>query len=198
MIKNLRSHKHDFSNHLQIIYAMVQLDKKEEIKEYIHSLNSDLTNLSFGEGEVLDSILDPVLVPKQKEAMEQGIELEYYLDEGLQEVENISLNRISRILFNLIDNAINAINDAKEEGKIRIRGRDYGAEYTISVYNTESFIAEDLIDKVLEPGVSTKGVDRGFGLYIIKSLIEEAGGSLEIESREDGKTTEFICNFVKN
>ena len=197
MINELKSYKHDFSNHLQMIYSLLQLNKHEKIKEYISSLDEDLEKINCANNKVVNSILDPVLISKKKEALEQGIQLDYEFEQGIKNIEGLSLSEISRILFNLIDNAINAINDFDRGGAIRIIGKNKTEGYIISVCNTGSYIEDDYLDQVFKLGVSTNGPDRGFGLYIIKSLIEDAGGSLEVKSDSQKYITEFVCYFIK-
>ncbi|GAB6099633.1 Spo0B domain-containing protein [Halanaerocella petrolearia] len=195
LIKSLRSQKHDFSNHLQTIYGMVQLDKKEEIKEYIKSINQNLVNLKFNQTQTTDSILDSLLISKQIEAKEAGVEFKYQVEEGIDGI-NLSIDKTFRIVSNLVDNAIDATQKLNNQKCIRVKGIDKNNQFVLSIYNTGLPIEKELLDKIFQAGFSSKGVGRGFGLYIIKSLVEEAGGRLEVESRADFGT-EFTCYFPK-
>ncbi|MGM0472458.1 MAG: sensor histidine kinase [Bacillota bacterium] len=199
LIKNLRRQKHDFSNHLQTIYGMVQLEKRDEVLDYITSLNQDLQNLQLNETKVdndnfSDSILDSILVPKQQEAQEKGIDLEYRIDAGI-EVVDLELNKVFRVLYNLVDNAIEAVESSNEELKVvMVRGKKEPNKYILSVYNTGSPIDQEMLDHIFAPGFSNKGSDRGYGLYIIKSIVDQGGGQIEVKSEEQFGT-EFICHL---
>ncbi|WP_408955332.1 sensor histidine kinase [Natroniella sp. ANB-PHB2] len=184
LVKNLKSQKHDFSNHLQTLYGMIQLGKKEEAKEYIKSLSQDLRQLKYSQSDLAESILDSLLLPKKMKAIREGIRFEYQIESGVEEV-NLSLNQLFRVIGNLVDNAFDALEGVNGQKEIEIVGVKQGVDYFISVCNTGSIIDEELLDKIFMPGFSTKGEGRGFGLYIIKSLIEDAGGELTVRSEQD-------------
>jgi len=46
-------------------------------------------------------------------------------------------------------------------------------------------IERNLLEKIWSRGFSTKGEGRGQGLHIVRTLVEEAGGSIEISSTAD-------------
>lgn len=194
-IKNLRSQKHDFLNHLQTIYGMVQLGKKDKVKEYIRSLNKDISKVDFKQDILSNSILDSILISKKLEAVKAGINFDCKVEVGVEEV-NFPIDKLFRVLSNLIDNAIDAVKDSGNKESIIVKGTDRGEEYLLSVYNSGSVIGGELQENIFKPGFSTKGEDRGFGLYIIKSLIEEFGGELRLESK-NGFGTEFSCYLKK-
>ncbi|WP_089750080.1 MULTISPECIES: sensor histidine kinase [unclassified Candidatus Frackibacter] len=190
--KNLRIQKHDFANHLQTIYGMIQLEKEDEVKAYIQDLNHELANTKLYQNELSNSVLDSILIPKKLKAMQAGIQFNCQIEDEITGVQ-MSLKKIFRIVSNLIDNAIDATKDFNSKDKlIKVLGKYKGNEYVLSVYNSGPIIEKNLLTEILKPGFSTKGEDRGFGLYIIKSLIEENDGRLEIKS-EKRYGTEFIC-----
>ncbi|MCK8816652.1 ATP-binding protein [Natroniella sulfidigena] len=196
LIKSLRQQKHDFSNHLQTLYGMLQLKKQQEAEEYIKSLSQELAKLKFGQTNLADSVLDSILIPKKMKAVKEGVDFEYQVEEGIEQV-HLPLNKVFRIISNLIDNALDATKEYKAEKKIKVKGIKKEDEYLLSVYNTGPIIPDELMDKIFMAGFSTKGEDRGFGLHIIESLVAEAGGELTIKS-EEGYGTEFNCRFSIN
>lgn len=196
LIQNLRSQKHDFANHLQTLYGMVQLGKNKKAQKYIKSLSKDLANLKYDQTEVTNTILDSILVPKKEKAAKENLEFNYQIDEGIESIK-LPLNKIFRIVSNLVDNAIDATKDFSEECRIDIRGRNGSEEYILSVFNTGPVIEDKLVGEILEAGFSSKGNERGYGLHIVKTLVKEADGRIEIESEPD-YGTEFICYFPKN
>lgn len=193
LIKSLRQQKHDFSNHLQTLYGMIQLNKQQKAKDYIKSLSQELTQLNFGQTDVANSVLDSILIPKKMKAVKQGIKFEYQIEEEVEQVA-LPLNKVFRIISNLVDNALDATQEYKKKRKIKVRGMRKEKQYLISVYNTGPIIPGELEDMIFAAGFSTKGEDRGFGLHIIKSLVEDVGGKLIVKS-EEGYGTEFRCQL---
>ena len=66
----------------------------------------------------------------------------------------------------------------------------------ITVDDTGTGIKEDNIDMIFVQGFSTKGEGRGTGLYQVKSMIENFGGKITVESQE-GVGTSFSVSFTK-
>ena len=66
----------------------------------------------------------------------------------------------------------------------------------ITVDDTGTGIKEDNIDRIFVQGFSTKGEGRGTGLYQVKSMVENLGGKITVESQE-GVGTSFSVSFTK-
>jgi sensor histidine kinase regulating citrate/malate metabolism len=59
-------------------------------------------------------------------------------------------------------------------------------KYVLEVSNNGEKISEVEIDKIFEPGYTTKGsVGRGYGLFLTKNLIEKYGGTIEVYCQEN-------------
>ncbi|WP_066195432.1 hybrid sensor histidine kinase/response regulator [Gracilibacillus timonensis] len=100
-------------------------------------------------------------------------------------------NRVTQILFNLIDNAIKYT----KEGSIVISANVKGQEAVISVTDTGVGIGPDTLKRLFQPyeqGHTPHGLQEGgfgLGLSITKQLIELHDGSIEVDSKEGVGTT---------
>ncbi|PRX33504.1 sensor kinase SpoOB-type protein [Orenia metallireducens] len=194
MIKELRIQRHDFKNELQTIYTMLQLDKVKEAKDYIKDTHLDLDKVDLELKD--DNIIQSVFMPKRKEAEDKGVDLKLLLASDLSDVA-MPLNKVLKILFNLIDNAFDVlVKLPKRERKLKVSLLDKGNAVDIIIHNSGPVISQSILKSIFEPGYSTKGENRGFGLYIVKSLLEEHGGRINVESKE-GIGTKFICHLPK-
>lgn len=99
-------------------------------------------------------------------------------------------NEFSHVLFNVLNNAIDAIIDSKVEDKlISIRGFLKDSRATIEITNTGDHIPEELLEKLYLPYFTTKGNKEGIGigLYISKVIIEQSmNGKITLENVEEG------------
>ena len=66
----------------------------------------------------------------------------------------------------------------------------------ITVDDTGNGIKSKDIDFIFKNGFSTKGDGRGTGLYQVKSMVENFGGEITVESQE-GVGTSFSVSFAK-
>ncbi len=199
LVKKLRSKKHDFSNHLQTIYGMLQLHKYRKAEEYVKSLSKDIHNMDNMKLAKDGSIFDSILNYKIAIAKGRGLDLSYDFEAGFADI-NLNLKNLFKILTNLVDNAIEAAESHDgEEAEIIVKGINKTDRYILSVYNQGSYISDEKKRLIFTAGFSSKenkGEDRGFGLHIIKSLIEEVNGEIEVISEKD-YGTEFICHLPK-
>jgi two-component system sensor histidine kinase AtoS len=86
---------------------------------------------------------------------------------------------LQQILMNLI---VNAIDGMPKGGRITVRIRRGGGNGIIEMSDTGEGIAADMLDKVVEPFVTTRPEGSGLGLPISRQLAEINGGTLTLAS----------------
>ena len=104
---------------------------------------------------------------------------------------------IEQVLFNLIRNAIYAIEESKKtQGLLFVKLEPRQNEIKIEIEDNGTGIPEDKINKIFEAYYTTKpeGTGTGLGLAIVKELVERSSGTIHVES-ELGKRTKFILEF---
>jgi two-component system NtrC family sensor kinase len=104
--------------------------------------------------------------------------------------------RLHQVLMNLISNAVDAI---AGEGAITIATSQDPEFFLISVRDTGAGIPEAIRSKIFDPFFTTKPVGQGtgLGLAISYGIIQDHGGSIEVQS-ELGVGTEFIVKIPLN
>jgi len=97
--------------------------------------------------------------------------------------------RFKRMLFYLLDNAREAIEEHREPGSGRIVLRTTCEEGAVRVEIIDNGIGiqPEHLTKVFTQGFSTKKSFRGFGLHYCANAVKEMGGSIEIDSAGVGK-----------
>ncbi len=96
-------------------------------------------------------------------------------------------DELRRVFINLFRNSIQAMDS---RGDIRIRGEHTGREVRITLRDTGPGVAPDARPHIFEPSFSTKTEGMGLGLAIVRSVIVDLGGSIELIS--DGPGASFL------
>ncbi len=103
------------------------------------------------------------------------------------------VGKLNQVFMNLIVNASQAI---KEQGTITIETKKLDSYVVASFSDTGSGISEENLENLFTPFFTTKpvGEGTGLGLSISHGIIEEHGGTIEVES-ELGKGTTFTVKL---
>lgn len=102
--------------------------------------------------------------------------------------------KFSQIFMNLIGNALDAVED---NGTIRITESCADGLILIVFEDTGKGIPLEDINMVFKAFFTTKEAGTGLGLFSVKNLIEEMGGSIEVESNA-ATGTRFIIRIIDN
>jgi signal transduction histidine kinase len=101
------------------------------------------------------------------------------------------------VLVNLIGNAADAL-AGTEDAKIIVRAQSNEHNHLVlSVADNGPGIPRENLDKLWNPFFTTKpmGTGTGLGLFICKSIMEQHGGRIWVES-EPGKGATFLAEFL--
>jgi PAS domain S-box-containing protein len=141
----------------------------------------------------------------RRELFVQDIDFELDLEDSLPVVMAHN-NRIEQVIFNLVTNARDAVNQRiesgdKEKGRIRITSMSHSDTVTVTVADNGIGIKDSEIENIFESFYTTKkmGEGLGLGLPIIKGIIRDYDGDIRVESRA-GQGTSFIVTLpvIKN
>ena len=131
-----------------------------------------------------------------------NIEVKLELDENLPAITGRS-NQFGQLVYNLVSNAHEAINEKKNVGGypdpgqavIRIKSASEGDHVILAVSDTGIGISAANIRRIYEPFFSTKaaGQGKGLGLSISNQIVRDLGGRIDVESKQhQGATFKVI------
>jgi two-component system, CitB family, sensor histidine kinase MalK len=187
----LRAQTHEFMNKLHVILGMVHMGYYEKLAEYINK-TIDNRNNEMGSitRKIQDHVLAGFLIGKLSYAREAGVEFNVFCEQPLPQPNHTdTTHELITIIGNLVDNAVEAVTGCPSK-KIDVQF-DYGDEIlTVEVSDSGLGMNEELQNKIFQKGFSTKGENRGLGLYLISRSIEKLEGEMIISSKP-GKGTLF-------
>jgi nitrogen fixation/metabolism regulation signal transduction histidine kinase len=100
-------------------------------------------------------------------------------------VVNLDPERFRRVIINLLDNAMQAIEQSPACGggqqKVCVETR-VSDQLEITVSDTGPGIAPEILPRIFEPLFSTKSFGTGLGLPTVKQLVEQHRGTISIDS----------------
>lgn len=99
--------------------------------------------------------------------------------------------RLEIVFVNLITNALQAINNS---GEITISASITNGKIIIKIHDDGPGMPSDIISKIFDPLFTTKQTGTGLGLTSCKTIIEQHGGHIDVESAV-GKGTTFIITI---
>lgn len=180
LINLMKAQRHDFLNHIQVIYGLAMLKKTDKLSSYIGEIRSDMETEEML-GAMAQSEFAAFLFRKKGAAFEQGVILDLHIFTDLADI-GIPSNELVSIIGNLIDNSLFAVKENPDiESRILLTINEEDINYVFSVANTGPEIPDEIRKHIFLQGFTTKGdKGSGLGLYIISNLVEKNIGTIEL------------------
>ena len=201
LVDSMRANNHDFTNKLHVILGLIQMEMYDDASAYIQNITMvQRENISKVMNAVGEPAVAALLIGKIARASELNVD--FVLREGCYYSSadmNLPSEMLITVIGNLLDNAFDAMNespDYKEHRELMFGIYSRPDAVLITVDDTGSGIKEQDMEFIFENGYSTKGEGRGTGLYQVKTMVENFGGKITVESQE-GVGSSFSVSFTK-
>ena len=191
----LRMDRHDYLNHLQIVYGLMELEEYDEMNEYLRKVYKEL--LKTGKAiKTSKPAINALMAAKMAECEEKGIE---FLVEVKSDLKDIGIEdwELCKVLSNLVDNAVRAVGESDSEEKaVRVNITETAENYVFEVEDNGPKIPDEIKDLIFRKGFTTKkGEGHGMGLAIVSRIVSDNKGVIELAT--DESRTVFTVQFEK-
>ena len=184
--REMRAQRHDFMNHLQVVYSLIELGEPGEAMAYMDKIYGDMQRVSRmlrTDCPAVNALIQAKVVEAQQRGAELKLSIAAKWDDKLMPAWEIC-----RVLANLIDNALDAVcaqppADGARPTVELVLGEDLRSWF-FSVRDNGPAIPEKTRERIFEPGFTTKATGQGMGLFIVNETIVKLGGRLTLETRE--------------
>jgi signal transduction histidine kinase len=205
---------HELNAPLSVIVSASQMIMREEavpefVREMIERISAEAQRLSqmtrgilsFSSHEESGSDADINLTVEfvldfiGYEAARRGVSLMRNLDHRLP-VVRVDSSVLKQILINIVMNALQAMEI--DGGRLLVETRvQSSAEVCVVISDTGPGIAADALARIFDPYFTTKkpGEGTGLGLFVTRTLIENLGGRIEVQS-SPGEGTAFTVTLL--
>lgn len=180
-INELKKIKHDYGSQISYLYGAYLMGNNEKLGELLkgiiegHDISSQVKVLS-SEDSLIAQVVNTTDLKDVDILIDEKAKLE---DANITEIE------LQRVISNIVRNSVDALNG---RGLLMIKSYYSFNHVVISVQNNGPKIEKHIIDRIFEEGFSTKdnkNGDNGFGLYIVKEIIEKYNGIISVNSNEE-------------
>jgi len=182
MAWSLRAQNHEFMNKLHTISGLIQLEEYVEALQFISNVaKSRNTISSILTKKIKDPSLSAILLSKYNKAEESRVKFEIDEDSTIEKLpQHMTSEDIVSVVGNLIENSFDEVrNDGT--GKIYIKIVQNKDQLEINIRDNGPGIKEEHRNNIYDQGFTTKEGQRGHGMYIVKKIVEDAGGSVEFK-----------------
>ena len=202
LVDSMRANNHDFTNKLHVILGLIQMEMYEQATSYIENITIvQRATISKIMNTINEPALAALLIGKTARASELNVkftlrESSYYSNADMALPTEVLIT----VIGNLIENAFESMNekenavDTQKELLFGIYSKPNAV--LITVDDTGLGISPENIKRIFENGYSTKGKNRGTGLYQVKTMVDNLGGQITVESQENVGTS-FSVSFSK-
>jgi sensor histidine kinase regulating citrate/malate metabolism len=178
--KTLKAQRHDFLNHLQVVYSLIETGDFTEAKAYIEKEYDSVEKVSRVMRTGIPAV-NAILQAKRVMCENRGIAVDIDVRTALYELP-LPAWEFCRVLGNLIDNSIHALSGTEREKALAIELFEDLTQYRFRIKNNGPQIPDDLLVKIFEAGFSTRDDGDGMGLAICRRILTNHGGYLKVES----------------
>lgn len=189
--EKMRADSHEYKNHLNAIYGVLQVGDYDQIKDlvkgYIQNVSNEdhLIELS----KINNQLIRALIYSKISYATSIGINFKYYIKSSLKDI-NVSDSELVIIISNLLNNAIEA-SSGSDDKYVELTLSKKNNKYDIMVKNSVNNGYFINVSEMFNYGYSSKGDERGVGLYNVKNIVQNNGGEILIDIDEDIFTIEI-------
>lgn len=183
----LRAQRHDFLNHLQVVYSLMEMGDYAEANAYIEKVYGKITSVSWVMKTANPSV-NALLQVKVAACEKLGIQVDVNIQSAWKDLP-VPGWEMCKVLSNLIDNAADALEEI-EAGNRRLSitlTEDLRA-FRFEVSNNGPMIPVRSWQSIFQAGITTKSAGHGMGLFIVRKTLNDRGGDISVSSTAESTT----------
>jgi len=185
----LRKQRHDFMNHLQVVFGLIELEQKDEARAYVERIYGDIQRVGRSMKTALPAV-NALLAAKMTDCEQRKVAAQFDISSDWEGMP-VPAWEICRVLGNLIDNALDAL-DGVEQPQLKVSMRESVLSYLFTVEDNGAGMPKNVLERVFQAGFTTKRTGHGMGLAIVQDILQKYGGTIEVAS-EPGRTVFTGC-----
>ncbi len=176
----------NLDNHKKVLNKCV-IDIQKQISRLEQIANNYLHLSKTRTMEKLETNLNHFVRDLESELREHyegdNINLKFQIIEPVPLVK-IDPQQFQRALANLFRNSIEAIRTNKDEGEVALKVCHKNRRIIFEVKDNGPGMPDEIRQAAFDPFTTTKSIGTGLGLYLVQEIVENHGGSIQIEAKK--------------
>ena len=191
----LRTHSHEFMNKLHVILGLLHMKRYDKLEEYVlQTAQNYQTDIGAIQNKIKSPVIAGFLLGKINRAKEAGFTLTLADECQVPDTPNTEqVTVLITVLGNLIENALDAMS-GQAEGEVGLLMHYQNGWLSCEISDDGPGIDPARLENIFTKGFSTKGENRGVGLFLARQQLEKLGGDITVES-EPGVFTQFFVQI---
>jgi signal transduction histidine kinase len=181
--------KHKFHKYLDII--LQETSRLEKLVQEVKELAGMHT--AYPQPANMNNLLSTVIENFSPALSQKSIHLETDIEEDLPPI-TVDKAQIVRALENIVQNSVEAMPSG---GTLNLRACEVDSHIQIVIEDSGIGIAEDELDSILDPFVTSKTTGAGLGLTMVYQIVRNHHGEIDIKSR-GGRGTTIMLDLPLN
>ncbi|MBW2438624.1 MAG: GHKL domain-containing protein [Deltaproteobacteria bacterium] len=173
--------------------AIIQIQTQgKRCKEITHKLLSFARQTDSTVQDVdIKTVIEEMVALSSQRTKYSLVQIRTEVEQNLPSIR-ASISELQQVFFNLINNAIDAMEN--QGGTLTISCKQQNSFIVIKISDTGKGIPEANLDRIFDPFFTTKPVGKGtgLGLSICYGIIEKMGGKIDVQSKVGSGTTFLI------
>jgi nitrogen-specific signal transduction histidine kinase/CheY-like chemotaxis protein len=177
---------------LREIFADIISDD-QRASEMIGSMRSKLKrSVTENKPLLLNDLIKEFMPIVQRDSLSKNMSIDLDLDSSLPSITGDRI-QLQQVIFNLVVNALEAIDASERPGKLILRTRHSDREVVLDVVDSGNGIPNERLNLIFDPLVTTKADGLGMGLSLSRSIVISHNGRLWAENNSDGGATFHVA-----
>lgn len=187
MFASIRGQRHDFANHVQVMYSMLALKKYEQLQTYMEEVVHEIQSTNVAIVDLPSPALAALVQAKAAIAADKKIRFDYLIHTTSLTFNSVTCIDLVRIIGNLVDNAFDEVVKLPEHQRgVHLEMYVHRDELYITVMNQGNQLTSETISQIFQPGYTTKSEGHmGLGLANVLERVRSYNGKVSVDSDID-------------
>ncbi|MBW7477039.1 Spo0B domain-containing protein [Paenibacillus oenotherae] len=181
---SIRGQRHDFANHVQVMYSMLALKKHDQLRTYTEEVVNEIQSMNVAVVELPSPALAALVQAKSAIALEKRIRFDYLMHTTSLTFSSVTNIDLVRMIGNLVDIAFDeAVKLPPTEREVQLEMFVHNHELYITVTNHGNHLTREEIAQFNLPGdmVIADG-HTGLGLANVRERAASYNGQVIADS----------------